>query len=123
MDTDSILKMLVFFVGLTALMVYIVTLGLPKPQKHKTPTKQLWQAAIKSFLIKKVCAQCGILESQLDAQVMNRIDGAAFKSVKPLLKDQEVYVQLPRLIKKNNGIKDFEIELRFDEIKPFLKSI
>jgi len=65
-DTETILKMLVFFVGLTALMIYIVILGLPKPQKHKTPTKQLLQAAIKSFLIKKVCVQCGVLESQLD---------------------------------------------------------
>jgi len=53
---------------------------------------------------------------------MNRIEGAAFKSVKPLLKDQEVHVQLPRLIQKNNGVKDFEIELRFDEVRPFLKS-
>ena len=122
MDTDSILKMFLFFLGLSALLFYIVILGLPKSQKHKTPTKKLLQDAIRNYLIRQVCIQCDVLENQLDNRALNRIDGAAFKSVKPLLKDQEVCVQLHQLVKKGNKFKDFELSLSFEEIKPFFKN-
>ncbi len=122
MSAESILKMFLCFAGLTGLLVYVVIQGIPKPPKHKASGQKLIHETVRRYLIRKVCQEFDLLESQLDKRALNRIDGVAFKSVKPLMKDQEVYIQLPSLIQKLGDAKDFELVLTFDEIKTQLKN-
>ena len=121
MSTESILKMFLFFAGLASLLASIVILGLPKPQRHKTATQRILQEAVRRYLVRKICIQFSLTESLLDKKALNRIEGAAFQSVEPLLKGQEIYVQLPQLIEKLGRSSDFELAITYDDVKPYVK--
>lgn len=120
MSDESVFKLLILFITLTVLLSSIVIRG-----RRKSPVQTLedrFADALNLWLQQQVCMQCDTTIDQLDKRAINRISGAALKSVRPLRENHQIQVQLPKITRNHrNEWVNFSIDVSIHDVHHLVK--